>query len=35
MDHNIPGQTELIGKPEVPGECACHYCVGDREEGQK
>jgi hypothetical protein len=42
MDHDIPGQTDLFGKPQVPGECACHYCVEDRdpeplscEEGQR
>ena len=31
MDHNIPGKTDLFGKPQVPGECARPYCVEDRE----
>jgi hypothetical protein len=31
MDHNIPGQTDLSGNPQVPGECACHYGVEDWE----
>jgi ribosomal protein L37E len=31
MDHNIPGQKDLFGKEQVPGECVCHYCVEDRE----
>jgi hypothetical protein len=30
MDHNIPGKTDLFGKPQVPGECVCHYCVEDK-----
>ena len=31
MDHNIPGQKDLFGREQVPGECVCHYCVEDRE----
>ena len=32
MDHNIEGQFDLFGKPQVPGECIGHYCVEDREQ---
>ena len=31
MAHNDPTATDLFGKPQVPGECVCHYCVEDRE----
>jgi hypothetical protein len=32
IDHKVPGHTDLFGKPQVPGECICHYCVDDREQ---
>jgi hypothetical protein len=31
MDHNDPTGTDLFGKPNMPGECVCNYCVEDRE----
>ena len=31
MAHNDPTGTDLFGKPNVPGECVCSYCVEDRE----
>jgi hypothetical protein len=31
MAHNDPTGTDLFGKPNVPGEWVCSYCVEDRE----
>jgi hypothetical protein len=31
MDHHDPTGTDPFGKPNVPGECVCNYCVEDRE----
>lgn len=30
MAHNDPTETDLFGKPNLPGECVCNYCVEDR-----